>query len=112
MTDDRFETVAIGYSQPQVLVILSLFRWHGMLAYAANLEHARANCGLTLALGGIPIRVLREEAVEARALLIEAAERDEAMLHEGLGERIVKTLLCGVTGMTPPPRMGATIVGG
>jgi len=112
MDADPFDTVAIAYSQPQALVILSLFEWHGMLAYAVNLGHAQVDCPVTLALGGIPIRVVRDQAGEARALLTEAAERDEAMLQEGLGERVVKTMLCGVTGMTPPPRMAATIVGG
>jgi hypothetical protein len=112
MKEDPFETVAIAYSQPQALVILSLFEWHGMLAYAVNLGHAQASCPMTLALGGIPIRVVREDAAEARAMLTEAAERDEAMLHEAIGERVVKTMLCGVTGMTPPPRMAATIIGG
>ncbi len=111
MGEDAFETVAIAYSQPQALVILSLFEWHGMLAYAANLGHVPIDCPITLALGGIPIRVVREDAAEARALLHEAAERDEAMLRESLGERIAKTLFFGILMLPPPPRMSATIIG-
>ncbi|HWU96841.1 MAG TPA: hypothetical protein VN029_14680 [Sphingomonas sp.] len=111
MEEDAFDTVAIAYSQPQALVILSLFTWHGMLAYAANLGHVQTDCPITLALGGIPIRVAREDAAEARSLLHEAAERDEAMLPETLGARIAKTLFFGILMLAPPPRMSATIIG-
>ncbi len=111
MEDDPFETVAIAYSQPQALVILSLFGWCDILAYAANLEMARINCPITLALGGIPIRVVREDAAEARALLAEAADQSDESLREELGERIAKVLFCGITGMTPPPKVSASIIG-
>ena len=115
MGDDAFETVAIAYSQPQALVILSLFEWNGMIAYAGSIEHARANCALTLALGGIPIRVAHGDAAEARALLTEAAERESEGMTEELGERITKLIFFGIIGLTmaavPPPRMSATIIG-
>ena len=67
MSDDPFETVAIAYSQPQAGVILSMFEFYGIPAYGANLETIRVNTPLTLALGGIPIRVARDFAEEARA---------------------------------------------
>jgi hypothetical protein len=75
MDDDPFETVAIAYSQPQAAVLMSLFQWHGIPAYAQNIEMVRANSPLTLALGGIPIRVHREAAVDARELLADADRR-------------------------------------
>ncbi|MEP9359110.1 hypothetical protein [Sphingomonas sp. KR3-1] len=115
MGDDAFDTVAIAYSQPQALVILSLFEWNGLLAYAGNLEHARAACPLTLALGGIPIRVMRDDAAEARALLTEAAEREATGIHEELGERVAKLMVFGIFGLllgiAPAPRVSATIIG-
>ncbi|NIJ21155.1 hypothetical protein FHS95_002858 [Sphingomonas naasensis] len=111
MSDDPFVTVAIAYSQPQALVLLSLFAWHDIPAYARNLQHARTDCPVTLALGGIPIRVLSDCAGAARALLVEAAEReDERPAPAPLAWRIVKTLALGMVGATPPPRIAASIV--
>jgi len=112
MSDDPFETVAIAYSQPQAGVILSMFGWYGIPAFAQNIEHVRVSPPLTLALGGIPIRVRRDFADEARALLAEAAERPDESIAEEVGERVAKVIFCGVLGITPPPKMSAEIVGG
>lgn len=117
MSDDPFETVVIAYSQSQAGVILSLFEWNGIPAYAMNLEIVRTNPSLTLALGGIPIRVAREAAAEARAILNEAAEAaaQEESLRETLSERVAKVGVLGVMGMmavAPPPRLSAEIVSG
>ena len=116
MSDDPFETVAIAYSQAQAGVILSLFEWNGIPAYGPNLETVRANAPLTLALGGIPIRVAREAAAEARAILTEAAEREaeEAPEVEPLSDRVAKIGFLGVLGLlavAPPPKLSAEIVG-
>lgn len=116
MSEDPFETVAIAYSQSQAGVILSLFEWNGIPAYGANLETVRTSALLTLALGGIPIRVAREAAEEARAILNEAAERaqEEAPAPEPLSDRVAKVGLLGVLGLmavAPPPRLSAEIIG-
>ena len=112
MDEDPFETVAITWSQPQAGVILALFAWNAIPAYGMNLETIRVNCPLTLALGGIPIRVHREYAAEARGLLEEAVVREaEPMPPEPLAERICKVALLGVLGMTPPPKVSAGIIG-
>lgn len=115
MSEDPFETVAIAYTQSQAGVILSLFAWNGIPAYGANLETVRTNTPLTLALGGIPIRVAREAAAEARALLTEAAEREHEEAPEPLSDRVAKVGLWGVLGMSaggvPPPKLSAEIVG-
>lgn len=76
----------------------------------------RANAPLTLALGGISIRVAREAAAEARAMLIEAVEREaeEAQEAEPLGDRVAKVGLLGALGLlavAPPPKLSAEIVG-
>ncbi len=112
MDEDPFETVAIAWSQPQAGVILSLFGWNAIPAYGMNLETIRVNCPLTLALGGIPIRVHRAFADEARAMLAEAADQPDESLPEPVAERVTKVVFCGVLGMTPPPRMSAEIVRG
>lgn len=114
MEGEPFETVAIAYSQPQAGVILSLFAWHGIPAYARNIETIRANRPLTLALGGMPICVHHEYAAEARALLIEAEANAPELEPEPLGERVAKVGLLGVLGMkavAPPPRLSVSIVG-
>lgn len=119
MSDDPFETVAIAYSQPQAAVILSLFEWNGIPAYAANLETVRASTPLTLALGGIPIRVLREAAAEAREILTESVERtpeeeESEAPAETLSDRVAMVGFVGVLGMmavAPPPRLPVEIVG-
>ncbi|RYE01535.1 MAG: hypothetical protein EOP61_10985 [Sphingomonadales bacterium] len=114
MDGDPFETVAIAYSPPQAGVILSLFAWHGIPAYGQNIETVSANCPLTLALGGIPIRVLREFADEARDLLSEAAgddEREAPLLTPGHRVAAIGLLvLLGLLAAPPPPRLGAEIV--
>ena len=84
---------------------------------AQNIETLRTNCPLTLALGGIPIRVARDCAKEARDILAEAAEREDPddSPPETLGERVVAAGFIGVLGMlavAPPPRLGVEIVGG
>jgi hypothetical protein len=92
-------------------VILSMLAWNGIPAYGMNLETIRASASLTLALGGIPIRVARDHADEARMLLGEAAERvtEAPPPRQPLGYRIVKTLAFALIGAPPPPRLSATI---
>ena len=116
MSDDPFETVAIAYTPSQAGVILSLFEWNGIPAYGANLETVRTNAPLTLALGGIPIRVAREAADEARAILTEAAENgvEEERATEPLSDRVAKVGFLGVLGLlavAPPPKLSVEIIG-
>lgn len=114
MAGDPFETVAIAYSQAQADVILSLFAWHGIPAYAKNIEHVRADPALTLALGAMPIRVHGDYAGEARGLLDEAVEREaEPAPTEPLRERVARVGFLGLFGLmaiAPPPRISAEIV--
>jgi hypothetical protein len=113
MSDDPFETVAIAYSQAQADVILSMFAWYDIPAYAKNIAHARAVRVLTLALGGFPIRVHRDFAEEARGLLDEAAEREHEPLTEPLADRLGRLPLLGLLllfGAPPQPRVSASIV--
>lgn len=109
MSGDPFETVAIAYSQAQADVILSLFAWNGIPAYARNIEHVRTDPAMTLALGAIPIQVYGDYAEEARALLIEAEANATEGVSEPLSERIGK-LGFGLIGLVPPPRVSAEIV--
>ena len=112
--DDPFETVVIAYSQPQAAVLMSLFQWHGIPAYAQNIEMVRANSPLTLALGGIPIRVHREAVADARALLADAVADPEPPIARSVGRRTTSGLgaLVGFlfAGVVPPPRVSAVVI--
>ena len=111
---DPFDTVVIAYSQPQAAVLMSLFQWHGIPAYAQNIEMVRANSPLTLALGGIPIRVHREAAPAARELLAAAIADPEPPIARSAGRRAASGLgaLVGFlfAGIAPPPLMSAVAV--
>ncbi|MBO9712427.1 hypothetical protein [Sphingomonas sp.] len=116
MSDEPFETVAIAYRAPQIAVMLSMFEWYGIPAYAKNAGHSGVDCPITLALGGIPILVHRDHADDARALLIEAAERieQEPAAPQPLAYRLTKLLAIPalmLLSFIPPPRLSATIVG-
>jgi hypothetical protein len=111
MVDDSFETVAITYSQPETAVMLSMFAFYGIPAYAAGFDHARAVWPVALALGGIHIRVLPDSVGEARALLAEVAERPQAtrprlILNPVL--RIVAYALVLLLSVGVPTRTGST----
>jgi hypothetical protein len=108
--DDPFTTVAIAHTPPQALVILSLLQWHGIPAYAMNLETVRVNPPITLALGGIPIRVDRDAADEARTLLIEAEQQPDESRRATVLERAGTVVVALVTGATPPPKLAATLL--
>ena len=110
MDEDPFETVAIAYTQVQADVILSLFAWNGIPAYAKNIAHVRTDPVITLALGAMPIRVYGEFAAEARAMLAEAEANATEGLSDSLSNRITKVAL-GLIGLIPPPRVSAEIVG-
>jgi hypothetical protein len=115
MGPEPFETVAFAYRPPQVAVMLSMFQYYGIPAYARNAGHSGIDCPITLALGGMPILVHRDYAEEARALLDEAADRVEAepCRPQPLGYRLLKLIASPVLLMlsiVPPPRLSATIV--
>ena len=57
MEPEPFETVAFAFRPAQVAVILSMFQYYGIPAYAKNAGHSGIDCPITLALGGMPILV-------------------------------------------------------
>lgn len=79
MAQDSFETVAITCSQPETTVMLSMFAFYGIPAYAVGFGHARVVWPWALALGGIIIRVQADAIEEARGLLAEVATRPAAV---------------------------------
>ena len=109
--DDDFDTVAISYSQPEVAVILSFLAWHDIPAYAQG-DHVRVAPNLITALGGIPIRVPRAVAAEARALLATVpppAPGEPPRPHRGPGGKLAVLLFALFGGGPPPPPVRADL---
>jgi hypothetical protein len=70
--------------------------------------------GETIAFGGVRIRVHSAHAEEARALLREAAAREDETPRETPAMRVnngLWALALTLVGALPPPRLGPTIVG-
>lgn len=66
---DRFETIAYVYSQPELAVLLSLFGWEDIFILPINRHILSVAPQLTVALGGVQLRVHPADADRARALL-------------------------------------------
>lgn len=107
---DAFETVAVTWSQPEAAVIVSFLEWHGIATYALH-RHAQVEPPLVTALGGLPIRVPAERAIEAKALLAQVEGLPvirPPLARNGVADRLA-ALLCFLFGATPPPRVGSTV---
>jgi hypothetical protein len=83
--DDRFETVAITWSQPEAAVMLSMFDFYGIPAFALGRRHVSAQGPILTALQGIQIRVALGSLNEALHLLAEVAERPAAVRPYAFG---------------------------
>lgn len=64
-----FETVAWVYSQSELAVLLALFTHEDIHVVPIGRHNAGVDYAMTVALGGVEIRVHAEEAEEARTLL-------------------------------------------
>lgn len=102
MEADSFETVAITWSQPEAAVMLAMFAFYGIPAFAVGRHHAAVQPTLVTMLQGIEVRVAWDAADEAREILTEVAERPavvrpylfgNATLHRTL---IVMAFVCPV----------------
>jgi hypothetical protein len=114
MHADSFETVAITYRQPQTAVILSMFEFYGIPAYALWANTLRMTPADTIAFGGVRIRVHSAHADEARILLLEAAAREDETPRDTPAMRAnngLWALALTLVGALPPPRLGPTIIG-
>jgi hypothetical protein len=65
---DRFETLAWVYSQSELAVLLSRLEHEDIYVLPIARGNASVDWGLTLALGGIELRVHAAEAEDARTL--------------------------------------------
>jgi hypothetical protein len=92
LTDTAFEPVAIVYSQPETAVMLSMFEFYGIPAYAVGFGHARVHWPLALALGGIVVRVHPDLLDDARELLADVATRPAAMRPRFIANPVIRLL--------------------
>jgi len=65
---DRFATIAFVYSQSELAVLLSLLANEDIYVLPIGRDHGSVAWYLTVALGGIEIRVHATDAAAARAL--------------------------------------------
>lgn len=104
--DDRFETVAITWSRPEAAVMLSMFTFYGIPAFALGYGHASVAGTFVVALQGIHIRVHHAWLDEATGLLAEVAERPRAvrppLIEQPTVNAVVVTLAC-LLGLAPVP---------
>ncbi|MDB5679297.1 hypothetical protein [Sphingomonas bacterium] len=84
---DAFETVAVTWSQPEAGVMLSMFEFYGIPAYATGRWHASINPTLIMALDGFHVRVHPECVDDALDMLAEVAEQPAAIRPYLLGQR-------------------------
>ncbi|MGY4398717.1 hypothetical protein ACVWZA_003925 [Sphingomonas sp. UYAg733] len=113
MDDDSYRTVAITYNQPETAVMLSMFSFYDIPAYAVGQGHASAMPTWMVALGGIQIRVHSDALDEAFELLAEVAERPRAVRRRLIDDPVVNGILvvlfCVLLFMpVPPTRTGST----
>lgn len=85
LDEDAFETVAITWSQPEAAVMLSMFEFYGIPAFALGRWHASINPPIIVGLQGIQVRVHHLAVDEALDLLAEVAERPAAVRPYFLG---------------------------
>jgi hypothetical protein len=102
---DRFETVAWVYSQSELAVLLSLLANEDIYVLPVARGHASVEWGVTLALGGIEVRVHASEGEDARTLL---AGIDRTPFRRGVfsDNRLVDGVIMvvlAVTGLFVPP---------
>lgn len=69
MPGERLETVAIVYSQSELALLLSLFEREKIWVTAPSYHQIAVQWWLTVALGGVQLRVHESEAEAARGLL-------------------------------------------
>ena len=85
LDQDAFETVAITWSQPEAAVMLSMFEFYGIPAFALGRLHASINPPWITGLQGIQVRVHHLAVDDALDLLSDVAARPAAVRPYFLG---------------------------
>jgi hypothetical protein len=110
---DRFETLAWVYSQSELAVLLSRLAHEDIYVLPIARWNASVDFGLTLAFGGIELRVHPAEAEEARILFagIEPTPFRRGVFSDNrLVDGVVMVVLALAGLFLPPARMPADFV--
>ena len=110
---DRFETVAIAYSQPEIAVLRSCLEGQGIWTVSMSQGHASVEIGLMLALGGVQIRVHSDDAEEARAILAgigQAPYRGRIYTDNRLIDLALTVMILVAFAVPPPARLPAVFL--
>ncbi|HEX4693022.1 hypothetical protein [Sphingomonas sp.] len=94
---DAFETVAVTWSQPECAVMLSMFEFYGIPAFATGRWHGSAYPPMITGLDGFHVRVHPAVVDDALELLAEVSERPAAVRPYPLGQRWIYPALIGLT---------------
>ncbi|HMJ93177.1 MAG TPA: hypothetical protein VK472_03660 [Allosphingosinicella sp.] len=110
---DRFETIAWVYSQTELAVLLSLLKNEDIYVLAIGRGHVSVQWGITLALGGVEIRVHPADAAGARALLAgidRTPSRRGVFCEDRLLDILILLILFFLGCFAVPSRLPATFV--
>lgn len=111
---DRFETIAFVYSQPELAVLRALLEHEDIWVAPVGRGHISVDWTITVALGGVALRVHEADAARARARL---AEIDPVQVWRGyffrnrLLDLVLILLLLLLALAAPPARLPAFFVG-
>ncbi len=106
-------TVAWVYDRSELSLLLSLFEHHDIWVVQVGAQHIAIDWSLTVALGGVELRVHAEQAEAARALLAGLDRRAPSrrfFLDNRLLDILLVLVLFASTGMPSPARLPASFV--
>ncbi|HYJ52349.1 MAG TPA: hypothetical protein VEW04_04185 [Allosphingosinicella sp.] len=113
VSPDCFETIAFVYSQTELAVLLSLLEHEQVSVVPIGRGHASVDWPITVALGGIELRVHTTDAARARALLAEIEPIHVwrgFFLKNRLLDMALIVLFLPLALMAPPARLPATFI--
>jgi hypothetical protein len=108
--EDRFVTVAWVYDRCELALLLSLFEDRGIWLVQVGAQHVAIDWTLTMALGGIQLRVRAADAPAALALLA-GLDRPEprrcVFVDNRLFDMLLMLAIVVAFGLPPPAKLPA-----
>jgi hypothetical protein len=112
--DRTLELVAVVYSQDELALLTSRLRSESIWVVEQGARHVALDWALTVALGGVRLLVHRADAADARLVLAQTTRRDRGkgvFAQERLLDLLMALVLVMVSGIPPPARMPAWLIG-